>query len=258
MQWMTIDSMNNSVAIIGGSGFYHWPLLKAVSKTTLSKYANEPLSVELGRIADRPVSFLARHGKNHSIPPHKINYRANIDALSQLGIKHIIAVNAVGGININMAPGSIVIPDQIIDYTWGREHTFFDEFNGELDHIDFTSPLESPFRDRVAQFADNSDAIHCGGTYACVQGPRLETAAEIRKLARDGCDLVGMTMMPEAALAREKGISYMSICLVCNWAAGMSIDKRALVPISIDEMKSVLEEGLTKVQQLLQYTLTSN
>ncbi len=248
-----------AVAVIGGSGFYEWSAVKPKTKKVSSVYASASLELQCGYLGKRPVYFLPRHGWDHSLPPHKINYRANIDILSQLDIKHIIAVNAVGGISSEMAPGSLVLPDQVIDYTWGREHTFFDAFQQNLEHIDFTYPFASPFRTHLEScLSKYSCTVFNKAWYGCVQGPRLETAAEVRKLAKDGCDLVGMTLMPEAALARERGISYLSLCIVCNWAAGVKALSGSVAPISIEDIKSVLAESLTKVKTVLQDTLTSN
>lgn len=256
----SIDS-SDAVAVIGGSGFYQWPQLENRKSILVeSEFASEKIAMDTGWVGGRPVFFLCRHGSGHSIPPHQINYRANIDALAREGVRHIIAINAVGGIRNTMGPGALVLPDQLIDYTWGRAQTFYDAFADDMQHIDFTYPLESPLRALVkTELLQAGTQCLDGGTYGCLQGPRLETAAEIQRLKKDGCDLVGMTMMPEAALAREKGLSYFSVCVVCNWAAGIenNVTNEALgvacekTELSVEEMKAVLAESLTKVQQAL-------
>lgn len=234
--------------IIGGTGLTALEGLEVGAAETVETSWGQPSApVQHGRYAGRSVAFMARHGSPHRIPPHQINYRANIKGLSDAGVTRIIAVNAVGSISDAMAPASLVLPDQIIDYTWGRAHTFFE---GDLDattHIDFTWPYSPSLRRHLlAAAASAGIELHDGGVYACTQGPRLETAAEIRRLERDGCDLVGMTGMPEAALARELGIEYVSLCLVVNWAAG-----KTDVEITLEEIQSHLDAGLGRLHQLL-------
>jgi len=176
-----------------------------------------------------------------------VNYRANLWALKELAVSRIIAVNAVGGINPTMPPESIVIPDQLIDYSYGREQSFFDGLSQPLDHIDFSQPFSPACCQDIAQAAQvQSIAVHRGGVYGVTQGPRLETVAEINRMANDGCDMVGMTAMPEAALARELGIDYASICLVVNPAAG-----RADGVISMADIHAVIERGMLNVKRLL-------
>ena len=183
-------------------------------------------SLSLGTLHSKPVAVLYRHGPEHTIPPHKINYRANIWALANLGVGAIIALTSVGGIHAKLSPGSIAIPDQLIDYTWGRENTFFEGGDSGVGHVEFTSPFCQALRITLLQAAKNlSLSIFERGTYGVMQGPRFETSAEIKRLLNDGCDLVGMTAMPEAALAAEKGISYACISLSVNWAAGIGTEK---------------------------------
>lgn len=200
-----------------------------------------------GLFAGRECLFLARHGVPHSIAPHLINYRANLWALREVGAGGILGINAVGGIHPDMPTGALVLPDQLIDYTWGREHTICDGESGPLDHIDFTRPYCPSLRERL-RVAAASEAIDLVdfGTYGVTQGPRLETAAEVRRLARDGCDVVGMTGMPEAAIAAELGLPYASLCLVVNPAAGLSDE-----PITLASMQSVLERGTVEAGRLL-------
>ncbi len=213
---------------------------------------SSPLSIS--RMAGNTVAFLPRHGSPHAIPPHRINYRANVWALRQVGVEHIIGVNAVGGINAQMQAGCLVVPDQLIDYTWGREHTYADgSADAELIHIDFTDPFDAGLRQRVIAAAGGVAAtLFEGGVYGVTQGPRLETAAEIDRMQRDGCDIVGMTALPEAALARELGMAYASLCLVVNPAAG-----RGDQPLSMEAMQQVTEQGMTHIREALRAAVTA-
>jgi 5'-methylthioinosine phosphorylase len=200
-----------------------------------------------GRYAACPLYFLARHGIPHHIAPHRINYQANIWALRELGVESIIAVNAVGGILQSQVPGHIVIPDQIVDYTWGREHTFFDGIGRDLQHIDFTEPYNGQLREQLITAAESVGAgFSASGTYGVTQGPRLETAAEIRRLRQDGCDIVGMTGMPEAALAAELGLAYAALCMVVNAAAGLGEE-----PITEAAMRAILAGETVVIGELL-------
>ncbi|MGH8464914.1 MAG: S-methyl-5'-thioinosine phosphorylase, partial [Pseudomonas sp.] len=206
------------------------------------------------------VAFLPRHGRGHKLPPHRINYRANLWALHSLGVSTVIGVNAVGGIHPETGPGRIAIPRQIIDYSWGREHTFFDGVpsdtadGGEgsvggfaaIGHVDFTEPYSEALRQRLIRNA-GSVPVWADGVYACTQGPRLESAAEVERLRRDGCDMIGMTGMPEAALARELEMDYACIALSVNWAAGLSDDI-----ITMESIGKVLERGMASVLSILQ------
>lgn len=208
-----------NLAIIGGSGIYDFgDELEVLDVQT--GYGVVPVKrVEtLGNTA----FFICRHGSSHSVPPHQINYRANISALKSLGVDMIIATNAVGGIADDTPPGTLVLPDQLIDYTWGREHTFFDSFSDNLNHIDFTEPFSNRARALLIEsLIELKESFVNQGVYGCVQGPRLETAAEVKKYKRDGCTVLGMTGMPEASLAREAELAYASICFSVNWAAGL-------------------------------------
>jgi 5'-methylthioinosine phosphorylase len=192
--------------------------------------------------------FLARHGRPHRIPPHRINYRANIDALYRLGVKHVIAINAVGSIAPEHPAGGLVVPDQVLDYTWGRVHTFSDDDISPLRHVEFAEPFAGPARSALLEGARRA-GVDCGdgGCMAVTQGPRLETAAEIARLGRDGASLVGMTGMPEAALAREAGIDYASLCVVANAAAGLEE-----TPISENAIHEVLAGAMDRVRALLE------
>ena len=240
------------LAIIGGSGLDSLPGLEIISTEKVNTpYGDTSGPISYGNIHGREVVFLPRHGTDHSIAPHKINYRANIHALKSIGIKQIIAIAAVGGITEQMQPGVIVIPDQIIDYTWSRQHTFFEDQSGQVVHIDFTRPYCEALRDLLINSATRIKLpIIPQGTYAATQGPRLETAAEISRLQRDGCDLVGMTGMPEASLAREQDICYASCCVVANRAAGKSAGE-----ISMQQIEAVLEQAMEQVRLLLSAVL---
>lgn len=212
------------LAIIGGSGFAALPGLEV----TASAVAETPWGVTAaplvqGTLAGQSVLFLARHGAGHTVPPHLVNYRANIAALAAAGATRIVALGAVGGIGPAFGPGVLAVPDQLIDYTHGRASSFHDGGDSGVVHIDFTWPYDADLRRSLLAAAVAAGvSTHDGGVYAVTQGPRLETAAEVRRLARDGCDLIGMTAMPEAALAREQGIAYATLAFVVNWAAGIT------------------------------------
>jgi 5'-methylthioinosine phosphorylase len=201
-----------------------------------------------GQLGNSDVVFLPRHGHAHTIPPHRVNYRANIWALRESGVHSVIAVAAVGGISQQLPPGRLAFPHQIIDYTWSRQHTYFEDDLDRVTHIDFTEPYSEPLRQLLIRAARQLEleAVE-QGTYAATQGPRLETAAEIDRLERDGCSMVGMTGMPEAALARELGLAYASCAVVANWAAG-----RGTGPISMQDIESSLVGGMANVRRLLE------
>ncbi len=223
----------------------------APSSALLTGKLNADMSPEQGS-HQKPVVFLSRHGFKHNIPPHKVNYRANIYALKDAGVRTIIAVNAVGGISDKMCPGTIVLPDQIIDYSYGREHTFFADELQQVKHIDFSYPYTPQIIEKISRAADLIQMpVVKSAIYACTQGPRLESVAEIKALARDGCDIVGMTAMPEAALARELEIKYASISFVANWAAGISSAE-----ISMQEIKTEINRGMDKIKALLAQSAT--
>jgi 5'-methylthioinosine phosphorylase len=246
-------SMTSLYAVIGGSGFYRLGDDFIVEQAAIidTPYGATSAEVIRGVWQGQPVVFLARHGEAHRIPPHRINYRANLFALKQQGVSHVIAVNAVGGISSDYAPETIALPDQIIDYSWGRAHSFCDGETGEVQHIDFTYPYSGALRSMMAESAVEMGLnILQSGVYGCTNGPRLETKAEIIKMCGDGCDMVGMTGMPEAALARELGIEYASIALVVNWCAGISDSE-----ITMDEIMRVLQRGMAPVKQLILSTL---
>ena len=239
------------LAVIGGSGLTQLANLDVSHREVLRTPYGEPSgAVTFGQICGRPVAFLARHGYGHTIPPHEVNYRANIWALSKCGAKAIVSVASVGSIRADLKPGDVVIPHQIIDYTWGRKSTYHEGQDSPVVHIDFTEPYDRSLRDLLIKAAGIAGvAISDSGVYAATQGPRLETAAEINRLERDGADLVGMTGMPEAALARELGVPYAAINLVANYAAGRADSQHG---ISFDTIEAVLQESMGRVRTLIE------
>lgn len=242
------------LAIIGGTGLTALRKLEIVRReTTHTPYGEPSGALSHGVLGGTEVVFLARHGDAHTIAPHRVNYRANLWALKETGARRIIAVCAVGGISEDMPPRALAIPDQIIDYTWSREHTFFDTELNHVTHIDFTNPYCEELRDVLiaAAVAAGIELIP-HGTYGATQGPRLESAAEIDRMARDGCDMVGMTGMPEAALARELGLCYAHCAISANWAAG-----RGKGIIEMDEIEANLEHSMREVQTLLGHVLAN-
>jgi 5'-deoxy-5'-methylthioadenosine phosphorylase len=236
------------LAIIGGTGLDEIPDLEITHREVCHTPFGEPsAALTHGRISSHEIVFLPRHGSSHSIPPHLVNYRANLWALRHIGVETVLGVAAVGGIGAEMAPGRIVIPDQIIDYTFGREHTIYDSDLNNLNHIDFTEPYCEALRQKLIEAGRLGGANPvAGGTYGATQGPRLETPAEIIRMERDGCDLVGMTGMPETALARELHLCYASCAVVSNWAAGKSKQS-----ISMSEIEKNLRHGMELVKSLL-------
>lgn len=241
------------LAVIGGTGLTQLKALEITRRQVMHTPYGEPSGpLVFGRLNDTEIVFLPRHGARHTIPPHQVNYRANIWALKNAGVDNVIAVAAVGGISENMKPGMIAIPDQIIDYTWSRSNTYFE--GGDLDavtHIDMTWPYNQGVRDTLLK-AINNLGIEAAdrGTYGATQGPRLETAAEIERMARDGCDLVGMTGMPETALARELELNYACCAVIANWAAG-----RAEGEITMDEIGRNLDDGMARVKDVLTHVI---
>ncbi len=241
--------MTVELAIIGGSGLTSMKGLEIIRKEVMHTPYGEPSApVTFGRLAGKEIAFLPRHGPGHTIPPHQINYRANLWGLKHLGVKRIVAMGAVGGIRDDMAPGCIAIPDQIIDYTWGREHTYFDFNLSHVTHVDFTEPYCGELRDKLLAAAGKTGLeVIPDGTYGATQGPRLESAAEIGRMEEDGCDMVGMTGMPEAALARELELCYACCAVVANWAAG----KGDGGVITLEEIHKTLKGGMEQAHKLL-------
>ena len=240
------------IAVIGGSGLTELNSLQAARHEPMGTPYGEPSApMILGRLGDTEVVFLPRHGPRHTIPPHAVNYRANLWALKQAGATHVIAVNAVGAIRAGLEDGSLIVPDQIIDYTYGREHTFFSDTHQAVRHVDFSAPYCEKLRGILIEAAKRAGIAPAeNGTYGATQGPRFETAAEIRRLERDGADIVGMTGMPEAALARELDLCYACIAVVVNAAAG-----KAPGAISMQVVEKNLEIGIAKVRKVLEQAI---
>ena len=211
-----------ALAVIGGTGVYRLADLHDVDTREVHTRFGKPSGpIRVGTLLGQRVAFLARHGEGHSVPPHLINYRANLAALQDIGATRVLALNTVGGIGDDFGPRVLACPDQLIDYTWGRISTICEEPGSEVLHVDFGDPYTTMLRHKViaaARVTGVSLVDH--GCYGATQGPRLETRAEIARLRRDGCDLVGMTGMPEAVLARELGLDYACLAIVANWAAG--------------------------------------
>lgn len=238
----------SAIAIIGGTGLTSLDNLEITRRETVqTPYGEASGPLTHGVLCGREVVFLARHGYAHSIPPHQVNYRANLWALKDIGVEKVIAIAAVGGIREDLGPETLAIPDQIIDYTWSRHSTFFEGGSSGVRHIDFSWPYCEELRQQLIQAAASAGVdVSDKATYAAMQGPRLETAAEINRLERDGCDIVGMTGMPEAVLARELELCYAACAVVANMAAG-----RGDGEITMAEIEQHLVNGMDKVGQLL-------
>jgi 5'-methylthioadenosine phosphorylase len=239
------------LAIIGGSGLSKLGNMEVTRRRVVRTPYGEPSgALTFGRIVDCEVVFLARHGYGHTIAPHQVNYRANLWALKDSEVQSVISVASVGAIRKELGPGALVLPHQIIDYTWGRPSTFFEGPGAPVNHIDFTEPYSNELRARLVEAAAASkERIVERGVYAATQGPRLETAAEITRLERDGADIVGMTGMPEAALAREIGLEYAAIAVVANYAAGRGESEHA---VPLDRISAVLEESMRRVRRIIE------
>ena len=251
---------SDSIAIIGGTGLTRLQELEITRlqgleieqrMTLQTPYGDPSCALTIGSLYGREIVFLARHGDNHTIPPHRVNYRANLWALKHLGIRRVISVCAVGGIRRDIEPGVIVIPDQIIDYTWSRAHTLYEDDLETVTHIDFTEPYCEEQRQVLLAAAGRAGIeIVPTGTYGATQGPRLETAAEIDRMERDGCDIVGMTGMPETSLARELGLCYAACAVSANAAAG-----RGTGPITPDAIEDTLALSMARVMRILEQVI---
>jgi 5'-methylthioinosine phosphorylase len=236
-----------AVAVVGGTGMNDWPGLAIQRLQPVGTPYGEPSApLTYGRIHGADVIFLPRHGDGHKVPPHLINYRANLWALKDAGVKSVIAIAAVGGIARAMKPAAVAVPDDLIDYTSGREHTFFDGVRAPLQHVDLSEPYAPDLRRALLAAARKASVrLVDGGVMGVTQGPRLESPAEIARLKRDGCDMVGMTGMPEAALAREAELDYAALAVSVNWAAGLgSGDIHG-------EIERSIAEGMRKVRAVL-------
>jgi 5'-methylthioadenosine phosphorylase len=241
------------LAIIGGSGLTQLANLDVARREVVRTPYGDPSSVlNFGVIGCREVVFLARHGHGHTIPPHLVNYRANIWALTKVArAEAIVSVASVGGIRGDLKPGVVVVPHQIIDYTWGRKHTYEEGGDSQVAHVDFTEPYDRKLRgELLAAAADAGEAVVDGAVYATTQGPRLETAAEINMLERDGADIVGMTGMPEAGLARELDMPYAAICVVANWCAGRHDSANG---IRFETIEAGLQDSLARVRRIVEH-----
>lgn len=239
------------LAIIGGSGLTQLANLAVERREVVRTPHGEPSGpLTFGRLCGQPAVFIARHGYGHTIPPHEVNYCANLWALKQAGATCIVSIASVGGIRADLGAGAIVIPHQIIDYTWGRKSTFHEGGDAQVVHIDFTQPYDPELRHVLLEAArDAGQAVTDGSVYAATQGPRLETAAEIDRLERDGADIVGMTGMPEAALARELELPYAAITVVANHAAGRGDSK---LGIHFASLEDILRESMERVRRILE------
>lgn len=238
-------------AIIGGSGLAKLSALQKQRRRVMRSPYGEPSgALTFGQLAGREVVFLARHGYGHTIAPHEINYRANVWALKELGVQGVFSVATVGGVRADLGPGTLVVPDQIIDYTHSRKNTFFEGAEARVTHIDFTLPYSARLRAVLLEAARTAgEPIVDGATYACTQGPRLETAAEIERIAGDGGDLVGMTGMPEAALAREAGLEYAALGVVVNHAAGRGESRHQ---VKLEDLENVMRQTVTRAVRILE------
>jgi 5'-methylthioadenosine phosphorylase len=239
------------LGIIGGTGLTQLANLEVTRREVVRTPYGEPSgALTFGRINGREVVFLARHGYGHTIPPHTVNYRANIWALHAQNLSGVVSVASVGGIRSDLGPGVIAIPSQIIDYTWGRRSTYHEGEDRAVVHIDFTHPYCEALRARCVEAARLAQQpVVDGGVYAATQGPRLETAAEIDRLERDGADMVGMTGMPEASLAREMGLCYAAVAVVANYAAGRQTSREG---VKMEQINATLQVVLGKVRKIIE------
>jgi len=245
------------LGIIGGSGLTQLSSLEGTRRQVVRTPYGEPSgALTFGTLRGREVVFLARHGYGHTIPPHAVNYRANIWALHSQNVGDVVSIASVGGIRADLVPGTLALPDQIVDYTYGRSATFFDQVDRSVTHVDFTHPYCAELRTRIAAAAMAAgENIVQSGTYAATQGPRLETAAEINRLERDGADMVGMTGMPEAALARELGLCYATIAVVVNYAAGRGASQDG---VRLEDINTVSRSAMERVHKVLDQLVSAN
>jgi 5'-deoxy-5'-methylthioadenosine phosphorylase len=234
------------LGLIGGTGLGQWGGLEHDIRGE-TPFGSTSAPITTHEIGDTCLMFIPRHGRSHTIPPHRVNYRANLWALKDANARHVLAVNAVGGITGGYTPGTLAIPSQLIDYTWGRTQSFWDDDKAAQQHVEFANPFEGRLRELVLQVGwDMGIRMINGGCIGVTQGPRLETAAEIQRMNTDGCDMVGMTSMPEAALARELGLDYASISVVANAAAGIGDNA-----ITVEAIKATLAVSMDEVRTLI-------
>jgi 5'-methylthioinosine phosphorylase len=239
------------LAIIGGRGLTQLTNLEITHQQVMRTPYGEPSGAFLfGTLNQHEVIFLARHGYGHTIPPHLVNYRANLWALREHGASKIISVATVGGIRADLKPGVIVVPDQIIDYTHGRDATFFEARDKPFSNTDFTFPYSASLRGQILRSAQTiQQPCVDGAVYAATQGPRLDSIAEINRYERDGADMVGMTGMPETALAKELELDYAAIAVVANYAAGRG-DSAA--GINIESVNNTANAAMVRVRSILE------
>ena len=238
-----------ALAVIGGTGVYRLADLQDVDTREVDTRFGKPSGpIRIGTLLGQRVAFLARHGEGHSVPPHLINYRANLAALQDIGATRVLALNTVGGIGDDFGPRVLACPDQLIDYTWGRVSTICEEPGSEVVHVDFGDPYTTMLRHKIIAAARVTGvSLMSSGCYGATQGPRLETKAEIARMRRDGCDLVGMTGMPEAGLARELGLDYACLAIVANWAAGCGTGEE----ITMTEVLSNVDAASNGLRELV-------
>jgi 5'-methylthioinosine phosphorylase len=243
------------LAVIGGSGLTQLASLEETfRKAARTPYGEPSGALTFGKLHGRDVVFLARHGYGHTIPPHEVNYRANLWALREEGATEVVSVASVGGIRADLEPGALVVPDQIIDYTWGRRSTFFEGGDVPVTHVDFTAPYTQALRQKILSAARAcGEPVLDGAVYAATQGPRLESAAEIDRLERDGADVVGMTGMPEAGLARELALPYAAIAVVVNHAAGRGESRAG---IRLEGIERMLHATIARARRIIEELVT--
>ena len=243
------------LAVIGGSGLTQLASLEGTfRKAARTPYGEPSGALTFGRLRGRDVVFLARHGYGHTIPPHEVNYRANLWALREEGATEVVSVASVGGIRVDLGPGALVVPHQIIDYTWGRRSTFFEGGDVPVTHVDFTAPYAEALRQKLLAAARAcGEPVLDGAVYAATQGPRLESAAEIDRLERDGADVVGMTGMPEAGLARELALPYAAIAVVVNHAAGRGESRAG---IRLEGIERMLHATIARARRIIEELVT--
>jgi len=238
------------IGIIGGTGVYDPKILTGVSEENV-KTEYGTIRVKVGEYKSKPVAFLARHGQDHAVPPHRINYRGNIMALKRLGVERIVATGAVGSLNLEMRPGEAVLVDQFIDFTKNRVQTFFDDGEKGVLHVDMTGPYCLDLRKTIINAAQTlAMPLKSSGTYVCTEGPRFETPAEIKMYSAMGGDLVGMTSVPEVILAKEAEICYATIALVTNYAAGISP-----TPLTHAEVMEAMRSNQENLKSLIMRTI---
>ena len=245
------------LAIIGGRGLTQLANLKITHQQVMRTPYGEPSGAFMfGTLDQHEVIFLARHGYGHTIPPHLVNYRANLWVLREQGVSNIISVATVGGIRADLEPGVIVVPDQIIDFTHGRDATFFEGRDKPFSNVDFTQPYSASLRTRILRAArEAGQPCVDGGVYAATQGPRLDSIAEINRYERDGADMVGMTGMPETALAKELDLNYAIIAVVANYAAGRGT---SLTGINVESVNATASAAMERVRSILEHVVNND